>query len=87
MLEIDGFDERLESLSHTLGKAISRIEDLVKRADTYKRLDTEERREAIRNIFKKIQNSDYQKSRSVKWDQAMKKDRFKENAEDLDEVE
>jgi len=62
LLEIDGFDERLESLNHILGKEISRIEDLVKRADTYNRMDTDERREAIRNIFKKIQNSDYKKS-------------------------
>ena len=30
----------------------------MQRADTYNRLDKEERRDAIRNIFKKIQNND-----------------------------
>ena len=55
LLEIDDFDQRIEKLNDILTQEISRIEDLAKRANTYNRMGTEERREAIRNIFKKIQ--------------------------------
>lgn len=35
-----------------------RVHELMQRADTINRLDKEERRDAIKNIFKKIQNND-----------------------------
>ena len=58
VLEIDCFDQRLARLDKILAEEMSRIQELMQRADTYNRLDKEERRDAIRNIFKKIQNND-----------------------------
>lgn len=55
LLEIDDFDQRIEKLNQILTQEISKFQDLVKRADLTS-MDTEQRREAIRSIFKKIQN-------------------------------
>jgi len=48
----------LERLDQILTEEMMRIQELMQRADTYNRLDKEERRDAIRNIFQKIQNND-----------------------------
>ena len=56
LLEIDDFDQRIDKLNQILTQEISRIEDLAKRANTYNKMDTEERRVAIRNAFKKVEN-------------------------------
>jgi hypothetical protein len=53
-LEIDSFDDRLGKLNQILTQETLRIGELVKRADTYNRMDKEERREAIRTIFNKL---------------------------------
>lgn len=58
VLEIDDFDQRLARLEKILAEEMQRVHELMQRADTYNRLDKEERRDAIRNIFKKIQNND-----------------------------
>ena len=57
LLEIDGFNERYNFLVKQLANETERIADLVKRADGYNKMDREERREAIMNMFKKINNN------------------------------
>ena len=57
-MEIDCFDQRLDRLDKILAEEMNRILELMTKADTYNRLDKEERRDAIRNIFKKIGNND-----------------------------
>mmetsp|Transcript_31130 Transcript_31130/g.47581 ORF Transcript_31130/g.47581 Transcript_31130/m.47581 type:complete len:230 (+) Transcript_31130:414-1103(+) len=57
LLEINSFMERYEYLNRQLENETQRIQDLVKRADSYNKMDREERREAIMNMFKKINNS------------------------------
>jgi hypothetical protein len=58
VLEIDDFDQRLAKLEKILSEEMHRVHELTQRADTYNRLDKEERRDALRNIYKKIQNND-----------------------------
>mmetsp|Transcript_2018 Transcript_2018/g.3576 ORF Transcript_2018/g.3576 Transcript_2018/m.3576 type:complete len:415 (+) Transcript_2018:392-1636(+) len=54
MLEINCFSERLAFLEAQLEEEMKKIQELVKRADQYNKMDREERKEAIMNVFKKI---------------------------------
>ena len=56
LLDIDSFDDRVSKLNEILTQEIERISELVKRADTYNRMDKEERKEAIRTIFRRLSN-------------------------------
>lgn len=60
MLEINDFDLRLKQVNEILAKELSRITELknqTKKADTIMAMDKEQRREAIRNIFKRKNGS------------------------------